>query len=103
MPPTEDTEIPASGWAFVLCFLVAITLVIAANIWLYWMLEEVNRRLPKEAKIEFVGRWKMYKVLSLHSEMFPKIPKRWQMWTLALIGFAFLFGGFFASAILNSH
>jgi hypothetical protein len=97
----EVGEISISAWTFILCFLVATALVIAANVWIYSMLEEVNRRLPKTAQIEMSGlRWKMYEVLRLHAEMYPESPKRWQMWTMALSGFALMFGGFFASWIL---
>ena len=100
----EVAKISASAWTFLFCFLAAVTLVIASNIWLYWMLEEVNRRLPKDAQIDGLTiRWKMYKVLRLHAEMYPKSPRRWQMWALPLTGFALMFGGFIASAILNSR
>jgi hypothetical protein len=64
------------------------------------MAKEVNERLPEKAKIDVWMRHKMYEVLRLHAEMFPASPKRWQMWTLALCGFAFLFGGFFAASFL---
>ena len=82
-------------------FLVAITLVIASNVWLNSILEEVNRKLPKEARVEFVSRWKMHKVLRLHSEIYPESPRRRQMWALALTGFALMFGGFIASIFLG--
>jgi hypothetical protein len=99
---TEVTKIPASAWVFVSSFVVGITLVITANIWIYSMLEEVNRRLSKEAQIsELWIRWNMYKILGLHAEMYPKSPKRWQMWTLSLSGFALMFGGFLASPLFH--
>jgi hypothetical protein len=100
LTPKEGTKISASAWTFALSFLVAIALVIASNIWLDRMLEEVNQRLPREEEIEFVGRWNMYKVLSLHSEMYPDSPKRRQMWALCLLAAAFGFGGFVASWFL---
>jgi len=42
----------------------------------------------------------MWKILSLHAEMFPENPKRRQMWVLGLSGFVFGFGGFVASFTL---
>jgi hypothetical protein len=42
----------------------------------------------------------MYELLRLHTQMYTDSPKRWQMWTLALTGFVFLFGGFFAASVL---
>ncbi len=67
------------------------------------MSEEVNQRLPENAKISLLGfgaNWRMYEVLSLHAEMYPESPKRLQMWTLVAFGAAFLFRGFFASWVL---
>jgi hypothetical protein len=77
--------------------------VIAANMRFYSMSEEVNRRLPEKAKINLFGfgaSWKMDEVLRLHAEMYPESPKRRQMWTLAVLGAVFLFGGFFASWVV---
>lgn len=87
----------AVAWAFILCFLIAISLVLAANIRIHSMCDDVNQRLPTNAQISVWDRSKMYELLRIHAEMYPKSPKRWQMWTLALTGFAFLFGGFFAT------
>lgn len=87
----------AAALTFVLSFLVAVSLVIAANIRIHSMCGDVNQRLPKNAQISLWDRSKMYEVLRLHAQMYPGSPKRWQMWTLAVTGFAFLFGGFFAS------
>jgi hypothetical protein len=103
MLATETTRISASALTFVLCFLVAMCLVIAANIRVFSIYEELNQRLPRNAQFSMIGfgaRWKFFDVLRLHAEMFPDSPKRRQMWTLALTGFAFAFGGFFASWIL---
>jgi hypothetical protein len=83
-----------------LSFLVALLFVIAANVWFYSMANEVNKRLPKNAQIDAGMRHNMYEVLRLHAEMYPESSKRWQMWTLALTGFALMFGGFFASWVL---
>ncbi len=86
-----------------LCFLAAMSFVIAANMRIYSMSEEVNRRLPEKAKINLFGfgaNWKMYEVLRLHAEMYPESPKRGQMWALVVLGAVFLFGGFFASWVL---
>jgi hypothetical protein len=87
----------AAAWSFVVCFLIAVSLVIAANLRINSMCEDVNPRLPMNAQISVWDRSKMYELLRLHAEMYPDSPKRWQMWTLALTGFAFGFGGFFAS------
>jgi hypothetical protein len=84
-----------------LSFVVAISLTAAANARLFSMLDEVNRQLPKEARIDSLIGWNTYKVLGLHAEMYPESKKRWQMWALVLSGFAFLFGGFFASWVLR--
>jgi hypothetical protein len=76
----------------------------AANMRIYSIWEEVNRQLPKEAQIDMFGltsRWHMWKVLSLHAEMYPESPKRRQMWVLIGLGFVFLFGGFVASIALS--
>lgn len=76
--------------------------MIAANVRIYSMLEDVNRRLPKEAQIsELWNRWNMYKILGLHAQMYPRSPKRWQMWALSLSGFALVLGGFLASPLFN--
>jgi hypothetical protein len=86
-----------------LCFLVAVCLVMIANMRVFSIYEQVNERLPKDARFDAVGfgaREKFFEVLRLHAEMFPDSPKRWQMWTLMLSGFAFGFGGFYASWIL---
>jgi hypothetical protein len=85
---------------FVLCFLVAVSLVFAANMRIDSMCEDVNQRLPANAQISVWDRSKMFELLRLHAEMHPESPKRWQMCTLALTGFAFGFGGFIASWIL---
>jgi hypothetical protein len=83
-----------------LSFLVALLFVVAANVWFYSMANEVNKRLPKNAQIDVGMRHNMYEVLRMHAEMYPESPKRWQMWTIALTGFALMFGGFFASTVL---
>jgi hypothetical protein len=97
---SRGSQISASALTFVLSFLVALSFVIAANIWFYSMGKEVNKRLPKDAQIDLWMRHKMYEVLRLHAEMYPESPKRWQAWTLFLFGAAFLFGGFVASWFL---
>ena len=79
--------------------MVAMCLVAAANERFHSMTDEVNQHLAKNARIR-ATRWNVYHILGLHAEMYPNSPKRWQMWTLALTGFAFLFGGFFASSAL---
>jgi hypothetical protein len=83
--------------SLVLCFLIAVSFVIAANLRILSMCEDVNQRLPTNAQISVWDRSRMYELLRLHAEMYPESPKRWQMWTLALTGFAFLFGSLFAS------
>jgi hypothetical protein len=93
-------QISVVALSLVLCFSVAVSLVIAANVWVASMCKEVNQRLPRNAQIDFWDRWKMYEILNLHAQMYPDSPKRWQMWTLALSGFAIGFGGFFASWML---
>ena len=93
----------ASGWVFVLSFLVAVSLIIACNIRIASIWDEVNWRLPQDAQIDrfgFGSRWYMWKILSLHAEMFPENPKRRQMLVLGLSGFVFGFGGFVASFTL---
>ncbi len=96
----EDTKISAAGLTFVFCFVVAVSFVIAANLRLYSMAKEVNPRLPKDSHISVWDRWRMYELLRLHTQMYPDSHKRWQMWTLALTGFVFLFAGFFAVSVL---
>jgi hypothetical protein len=64
------------------------------------MLKEVNPRLSKDAQIDIWDRSKFFEILLLHAEMFPESPERWQMWTLFLMGTAFLFGGFLTSLVL---
>jgi hypothetical protein len=98
---TEATKISASALTFIMSFLVAMVLVTAANMRFYSMGEEVNRRLPENAKIDLFGfgaNWRMYKVLRLHAEMYPESPKRWQAWTLVAFAAVFLFGGFFLAS-----
>ena len=97
----EGTWISPSALTFVLCFLIAFSLVMAANILAFLIYQEVNRRLPRDAQFSVIGaRWKLFEVVDLHGQMFPDSPKRWQMWTLAMSGFAFAFGAFFALWIL---
>ena len=74
-------------------------LVAAANERFYSMTDEVNQRLPKNARIR-ATRWNMYHILGLHAEMYPTSPKRWQFWTLFFFGAVFGFGGFIASGFL---
>ena len=93
-------QISASGLTFGLSFVAALCFVIAANRWFYAIAKEVNERLPKDAQVDAWMRHKMYEVLRLHAEMYPESPKRWHMWTLALCGFALMFGGFIASWFL---
>jgi hypothetical protein len=95
-----DMQISASTLTFLLSFLVAMSFVIAANVWFYSMANEVNDRLPPKAQIDGGMRHNMYEILRLHAEMYPESPKRWQMWTMVLSGFALMFGGFFASGVL---
>jgi hypothetical protein len=95
--------VSASGWVFVFSFLVALTLIMAANMRIYSIWDEVNRQLPKESQIDMFGltsRSHMWEILSLHAEMYPESSKRRQMWVLVLLGFVFLFGGFVASFTL---
>ncbi len=93
-------QISPSALTFVLSFLVALSLVMAANIWIYSMWKEVNPRLPKDAQIDIWDRSKLFEILRLHAEMYPASPKRWQMWTLFLSGAIFGFGGFIASGFM---
>jgi hypothetical protein len=81
-----------------LSFLVAMALMGATNMRFSSILEEVNRRLPKDAQISVSGtRWKFFDVLGLHAQMHPESAKRRQMWVLFLFGAISLFGGFIAS------
>ena len=102
----EGTKISAAGLTFGLSFLIAVFLVIAGNMRISSMAGEINRRLPEDAQIDvYAGRWykgepKLNVILRLHAEMYPNSPKRWQMWILVLLGFAFGFGGFIASWVL---
>jgi hypothetical protein len=64
-------EISAAAFTFVLCFLIAVSLVIAANLRIHSMCEEVNQRLPTNAQISVWDRSKMYELLRLHAEMYP--------------------------------
>ena len=76
--------------------------LMAANGLLYSMRDEVNRRLPKDAQIDFWGwRRREFAVLRLHREMYPESSKRWKMWVLALSGYTIMFGGFFACIVLS--
>jgi len=95
--------VSASGWVFVSSFLIAMALVMAANMRIYLIWDVVNRQLPLKAQIDkfgFGSNWRMWKILSLHAEMYAESPKRRQMWTLVLAGFVFGFGGFVASFTL---
>ncbi len=93
----EGLQISPSALTFVLSFLIALSLAMAANLWIHSMCKEVNQRLPEHARIDIWDRSKMFEILGRHSEMYPDSPKRWQMWTLFLSGAVFLFGGFVAS------
>lgn len=73
------SQISASTLIYILSFLVALSFVIAANVWFYSMANEVNERLPKNAQIDAGMRHNMYEVFRLHSQMYPESPKRWQM------------------------
>jgi hypothetical protein len=58
------------------------------------MMDEVNLRLPKEARSDSLHGWKMYTVLGRHAEMYPESPKRRHMWGLAISAWALMLGGF---------
>jgi hypothetical protein len=93
-----------SLWVFVASFSLAISLIIAANMWCFTILGEVNgRRLEKDQIGIWELRWRLYQVLRLHAELFPESPKRMQMWMMVAVGAVFLFGGFFVAALLNSR
>jgi hypothetical protein len=97
----RDTTISPAGLTFVSSILISSSLVIAANMRFYSISKDVNRRLPGDAQISlFFQRWKIYEVLRLHAEMYPDSSKRWQAWTLVVVGAVILFAGFFASATL---
>jgi hypothetical protein len=93
----EVSTIPATALIFLLCFAIAVALVIAANTRVSSIFEEVNQRLPDNAQINLWGfgaQWRLFEVLRLHSEMYPNSPKRQQMWILTLSGYAIGFGAF---------
>jgi len=97
-------KIPSPTWVFIASSSIAITLIIAANVWCFMILGEVNGRRPEQDQISIWQlRWRLYQVLRLHSELYPDSPKRKQMWALVLLGALFLFGGFWLTAILNSR
>ena|SRR5215469_1391914 len=89
---------------FVASLSVAFTLIIVANVLCFTMLAEVNERRPEKEQISgWQLRWRLYEVMRLHAELYPKSLRRKQLWALIVVGGIFLFGGFFATAVLNSH
>jgi len=95
---TEVTKISPAGLTFLLCFGIATVFVIAANLRLDSMAKEVIPRLPSNHRLR--DRRNLYEIQKLHATMYPDSPKRWQMWTLAITGFLFAFGGFVAASVL---
>ena len=93
----KEDAISPSRLTLVLSFVVAFSLVIAANAKIYSICEEVNARLPPDAHISIWDRSRFFELLGLHAEMYPESPKRWQTWALFWSGAFFGFGGFIAS------
>ena len=67
---------------------LAVSLVVAANVVFYVILEEVNGRLPEDQRIGAVGVNANYqRVLRTHAQFFPESGKRHRLKLLFVGGF----------------
>jgi hypothetical protein len=97
-------KIPSSTLFFIGSLTAAVTSIIAANMWCFTILSEVNGKQSEKDRISLWElRGKLYHVLRVHAELYPHSPKRRQMWALVAMGAVFLFGGFLLTAMLNSR
>jgi hypothetical protein len=96
-------KLPASTWFFIGSFHSCTDLNHRGEYVVLHDLGEVNGRRPEKDQINIWElRGRLYQVLRLHAELYPNSPKRRQMWVLITLGAAFLFGGSFVTAMLNS-
>jgi hypothetical protein len=102
--PGQAMKTPPNTWFFVISSATGVGLIIAANVWCFMILSEVNHGRAQKDRVDYFQlRGRLYEVLRIHAALYPKSSKRTQFWTLVVMGGAFLLGGFLITMALNPH